>query len=602
MKRTLHLIGLTLGLATTALALATPPSFESWSAIESDGALDGRQLPFFWDVSEDGSPDLIFGSINGLVHASFGGEAGWSTAPLTLSPSARETLFVADQEAGVDTRALVFATLDVDGDGREELFVVGREASIWRLSAPLEVDTFPLPLPALRARGVNDAAVGDLNRDGLPDLYLALGTAYPERLNLSGRPDLVLMNRGEGRFEAIEVSPTRHTVTNGVTLVDIDQDGWLDAIESVDASTVAGPSRLLFNRTQPGDRVPSFEPSEHRWDPGTDGMGLAAGDLDQDGHIDLYNTSIGHDLLVMGQGEGRFLDETFSRGILHEWSQLGLRIQWSPSFVDLNLDGRLDIAVRHGVTEQLAGSSATYSWASDLIYTQGDDGRFSRVQVPSQQGKGGGRNFVLGDVDGDGRPDLARDGTTGDSLVWRNVSALPPTTPAMSVQLKGSASGSPAIGARVEGSCAETRLVRHLTSGGKMGANPANLLFFAWPGCAASEVILRVTWPSGAVSEVSVDPGAVSALVEEPRWFERESEGTLRLDPTGTGANEACVKRATEPWSCCSGPCEREVYPQGLTLVRLDDQAPMALPSAESTWLWRFDPALSQPPVRPASP
>ena len=69
--------------------------------------------------------------------------------------------------------------IDADGDGVKELFVVGRTAALWRLSAPAQGDRSPVPLPSLRTRGVNDAAVGDQNRDGRPDVYLAIGPPVP---------------------------------------------------------------------------------------------------------------------------------------------------------------------------------------------------------------------------------------------------------------------------------------------------------------------------------------------------------------------------------------------------------------------------------------
>jgi len=543
----------------------------------------------------DGLPDLLFVGIEGVERLDVGPNADMSLQSVTLSDGAKETLFEADQQAGVDTKDLVLAVLDVEGDGVDELLVVGRTTALWRLTGPSEVGKSSVPLPALRTREINDAAVGDLNRDGRPDVYLAIGTAYPERLNLRGQPDIVLMNRGEGRFEAIEVTPARHSVTNGITLADIDGDGWLDAVESVDTSTIAGPSRLLFNRTDTGDNAPQFVASEHRWDPGTDGMGAAIGDLDQDGALDLYNTSIGLDLLAYGQGQGRFTDETTARGILHEWSSLGPRIQWSPTFADLNLDGRLDIVVRHGVTESLSSSTATYSWASDLIYTQGADGRFSRVAAPSEQDAGGGRNFALGDIDFDGRPDLARDGEIDETLLWHNTTALAEDAPRLSLHLAGTVSGSPPTGAWVEGQCGDKSLTRHLTSGGKMGANRANALFFAWPECDETSLTLRVHWPSGALSETSVASNLRSTRIEEPRWSELKDDGSLLLDPSETGANQACAKDTEGLWTCCDAPCVIESTTPRPVSVKLDEEVEVSLPAVTDQWLWVTSPALAQP-------
>ncbi|MGB0588454.1 MAG: FG-GAP repeat domain-containing protein [Myxococcota bacterium] len=581
-------------------SVAAEPTFTPWTPPQSGPdhsalAPNAQRLPLWWDVTMDGHPDLLFAAIEGIERVQVSPDGTLGVQPVSLSPSAQETLFAPDQQAGVDTKDLVFATLDADGDGVNELLAVGRRTDLWRLSGPSEVTRSVIPLPPLRTRGINDAAVGDLNRDGRPDIYLAIGTAYPERLNLRGHPDVVLMNRGDGRFEAIEVAPKRNSVTNGVTLADVDGDGWLDAIESVDASTIAGPSRLLFNRTALGDTEPHFVPSEHRWDPGTDGMGAAVGDLDQDGVLDLYNTSIGMDLLMMGQGGGVFVDETTARGIHHAWSSLGARIQWSPSFADLNLDGRLDIVVRHGITESFANSTATYSWASDLLYTQGADGKFSRAAVPSEVDAGGGRNFVIGDVDQDGRPDLARDGRTDDVLLWQNTTSVPAEAPHFGLHLIGTVSGSPPTGTYAIGQCGAQSLTRHLTSGGKMGAPPSPTLFFAFPDCGDDVVNVSVHWPSGAISALTVDRALTHVSATEPMWAVRQADGGLLLDPEGTGAQQACAATTEGPWTCCESPCVVDTAEQPATRIKLDDHLEMALPAKETAWLWITTPSLARP-------
>jgi hypothetical protein len=150
-----------------------------------------------------------------------------------------------------------------------------------------------VPLPAIHARVIDEASVDDLNGDGRPHVYRESGRANPERLNHPGTPDTVLMNRGLGRFEAIEAPLPRDAVTLGTTLVDLDGDDRLDIVESVEVSWLVGHSRTLLNRTPPGRLHPVFKEPEHIWGSGTAGMGVAVGDVNSAGQLDSCSASVG---------------------------------------------------------------------------------------------------------------------------------------------------------------------------------------------------------------------------------------------------------------------------------------------------------------------
>ena len=73
------------------------------------------------------------------------------------------------------------------------------------------------------------------------------------------------------------------------------------------------------------------------------GMGVAAGDYDNDGYVDLYVTNYGHNILYHNNGNGTFTDVTASAGVASSgWST-------SAAFIDYDRDGLLDIAVVHYV-------------------------------------------------------------------------------------------------------------------------------------------------------------------------------------------------------------------------------------------------------------
>ena len=587
-------------LSTTALLLLTPhvgatgaqlPTFKAWRS-DGAGTTTNMESPYFklrtpvwWDVSGDGHPELIFWSWFGLERFDRDpstGELGLTA--LAASPEAEETF---------DDARSILAIVDTDDDGHNELLAFTDRAHLYR-AGPSGIDLGPVPLPAVSVNCLYDSAVGDLNRDGLADVYLAMGCFHNEVYRQSGHPDVVLMNRGDGRFEALQLEPERSVLTTSVTLADVDGDGWLDVLESVDASWISGKSRLLLNRTNPGDPVPHFVPSEHAWDPGTDGMGAALGDLNADGHLDLFNTSIGFDLLMMGDGTGRFVDETLERGLYHFWSSLGRRSQWSPSFVDLNVDGRLDLLVRHGV-RSIINTRTTATSAADLVYVQEEGGAMTRSWTPFVDIRDDGICFAVGDLEGDGIPDAARDAQPGGPIFWENATEVSEETRRLTVRLRSSVSASPATGAILRATCGGAALTRHITSGGKIGASAAYEAHFAWPGCAGSTVTLEVTWPSGATTSDVVTSDATMWLAEEPRWFVTGEGDAVSFDTKGTGALRACIAAVGGEWSCCDGPCALNRPATGPALVALEGGPPTTLRAREPSWLITTTPHLPTP-------
>ena len=126
----------------------------------------------------------------------------------------------------------------------------------------------------------------------------------------------------------------------GAALFDMDNDGALD-IYLVQSGSLANESggtgsRLYRNR---GDGT--FEDVTERSGAGVRsyGMGVAAGDFDNDGHTDLYVTGFGRNVLLKNDGQGHFVDVTAKAGVAGSgWST-------SAAFLDYDGDGWLDLFV-----------------------------------------------------------------------------------------------------------------------------------------------------------------------------------------------------------------------------------------------------------------
>ena len=161
------------------------------------------------------------------------------------------------------------------------------------------------------------------------------------------------------------------------------------------------------------------------------GMGVAAGDIDNDGWVDLYRTSLGPNQLFRNNGDGTFADVSRQTGTDDSrWSV-------SASFVDIDRDGWLDLYVGNYVDHRLdipqpecftrngerdyCGPKA-YAPAPDQLYHNRGDGTFVDVTAEAQVAReyGPALGVVAADVDGDGWVDIyvANDGEPNQ--LWLN--------------------------------------------------------------------------------------------------------------------------------------------------------------------------------------
>jgi hypothetical protein len=219
----------------------------------------------------------------------------------------------------------------------------------------------------------------------------------------------------------------------GAALFDMDGDGDLDAY-LVQSGSVLNPSRkgdgnrLFRNR---GDGVfDDVTAGSGAQAPGY-GMGVAAGDYDNDGDADLYVTNLGSNVLLRNEGGGRFSDVTARAGVAGGgWST-------SAAFVDYDADGDLDLFVARyidwspGTERQCFSLTGVPDYCSprnydapttDLLFRNNGDGTFADVSAAAglKSAAGNGLGVVAADFNGDGRLDLfvANDGTPNH--LWMN--------------------------------------------------------------------------------------------------------------------------------------------------------------------------------------
>lgn len=211
----------------------------------------------------------------------------------------------------------------------------------------------------------------------------------------------------------------------GAALFDMDGDGDLDAYlvqgGRLDGTPRATGNRLFANRG--GGRFDDVTADSGAEAHGY-GMGVAAGDFDDDGRTDLYVTNVGPNVLLRNLGGGRFEDVTERAGVGDpNWGS-------SAAFLDYDRDGDLDLFVVNYVRWSLAVerpcdaprggadycSPKSYGAPSAaVLYRNDGGGRFTDFSQAAgiRSALGNGLGVLACDFDGDGREDVfvANDGT-----------------------------------------------------------------------------------------------------------------------------------------------------------------------------------------------
>ena len=378
-------------------------------------------------------------------------------------------------------------------------------------------------------------AMADLNGDGWADLfdctYLSGEDALRRMCQRDGQSracdpggfdaeaDRVWLSLGDGQF----VDATRDvggTAPNGkglgVVIGSLDDSPGLDIFVANDAVAnhfFAGSNCVPRTRDQRRDSsVKSLKFEERGLVSGLafdgDGraqacMGVAAGDADGDGQLDLFVTNFHREpnTLYRQSSPGFFQDWT-RRADLYEPSFLMLG--FGTQFLDADLDGRLDLVVANGHVDDFSHKGIPFQMPPQFFANTGDS-RFVEQHAPELgdyfAGRYLGRGLATLDWNRDGRPDVAV--THLDRPVALLTNRTRESGHVLTVSLRGTHSARDAIGARIEIVIAGRSHFRDLTAGdGYQASNQRQVSFGLGDSTKVERMIVQ--WPSGASQAVRV--------------------------------------------------------------------------------------------------
>jgi enediyne biosynthesis protein E4 len=243
----------------------------------------------------------------------------------------------------------------------------------------------------------------------------------------------------EGRFWFPEI------MGGGVAMLDYDGDGDLDLyfVQSGRLDPQEGedrPGNKLYRNDLPALDEATGELTPWRFvdvtaetkvgDNGY-GMGVACGDYDQDGDMDLYVTNIGANVLYRNDGRGRFKDVTSRMGSAghHSWGT-------SAGFFDADMDGDLDIFLVNNLNWEVAVETPCTNFRNQPDYCSPNNynspatdtllllGRLGyqdagpRLGLPDSPANGLG--VCIADYDRDGDQDIYVANDATPNALWRN--------------------------------------------------------------------------------------------------------------------------------------------------------------------------------------
>ncbi len=376
---------------------------------------------------------------------------------------------------------------DYDADGRDDVFITfwGRNQLFRNIGNGVFTDvTARAGLPTTGApRWGSGCAFIDYDRDGDLDLFVSnylkfdLATTpeagkgancswkgVPVNCGPKGLPtdtNILYRNNGDGTFTDVSTASGiakvegRYPMTAVVT--DFNDDGWSDIYVACDST-----ASILYRNNKDGTFTDVALESGVAYNEDGNaqaGMGLAVGDYDNDGLIDIFKTHFSDDLPILYRNTGRGFFDDASRLAGFDHTRY---VQWGAGLFDFDNDGWQDIMIVTGnVYPEVERVYKDYPHRTPrMIFRNTGQSRF--VDVTRQTGSvmldpRSSRGAAFGDYDNDGDVDELVMNMNDTPLLLRNEYVSQGVTREreaalnnwIKIKLVGTRSNRNAIGARV---------------------------------------------------------------------------------------------------------------------------------------------------------
>jgi hypothetical protein len=442
-------------------------------------------------------------------------------------------------EAGLTRKGWAQAACvgDFDNDGRPDLLVTyyGHNSLYRNLGNGKFADvTGQAGLPTSGVRWGSGCAFLDYDRDGYLDIFVAnyidldlqakARTCDWKGLTVPCGPhtlhtahNVLYRNNRDGTFT--DVSETAGILKPGgryglgVAVADFDNDGWPDIYVACDQT----PSLLYRNRQdgtfeERGDAAGVAYNADGRLQAG---MGIAVADFDRNGFLDIAKTNFSGDRPSLYRNEnGRFFDDISQEAGLGKNQLLG----WGIAFLDVDEDGLPDLIMANGhLYPEIDGSKIGETYRQKtLLYRNLGQGRFRDVTDSAGPGFAQARpsrGLAVGDLDGDGRPEIVIVNMNEKPALLKNAG---PRQNAIAITLTGTRSNRSAIGARCTVEAGGGKQIAEVTSGGSYYSQNSLTLYFGLGRATAADRI-EIRWPSGGTQNWSSVAANRTVVVTEGR-------------------------------------------------------------------------------------
>jgi enediyne biosynthesis protein E4 len=434
---------------------------------------------------------------------------------------------------------------DFDNDGRPDLYVTGFGANRLLQNAGEGVFRNVTELAGVGGGGWSSSAgFVDYDRDGDLDLYVVRYLEfdlkdkphcgfkkpgyrmYCDPRMFDGKPDLLYRNNGDGTFTDVSraariANPAGKGL--GLAVGDIDNDGWPDLYIAND-----GVRNFLYHNQRDG----SFIDIAYGAGVGFDGngkpqagMGTEIADYDDDGLPDIFVTNFADELNTLYRNLGGLLfeDITEKAGMGSGLRPLG----FGTRLFDFDNDGDLDIHVTNGHVidnVQLYHPQQTYMQA-DLLYENVGGGRFKDITAsagPAFAVKHVGRGSAVADFDNDGDLDIVISNLRARPYLFRNDTASRAHWLSLDISTPG---------ARITLTAAGRKQHRYATTVNSYLSSSESRVHFGL-GTESKATRIEIQWPDGT-THVMTDVAADRVIkVEAAHPLPRETDRSR--SPVGT--------------------------------------------------------------------